>query len=79
MAMKSITKMRIEPACPRSSVATAGGTNPSPASPEVMGNCKAVDARPSEVARENGIANQQTLQARTFENALSSVMEHSEI
>jgi hypothetical protein len=64
MAMKSMIKMRTEPASPRRWVATAGGTNPFPASVLVMGSNKAVDPKPREVARENGIANQHILKER---------------
>jgi len=59
MAIKSITKMRIAPASPSNSLATAGGTKPSPASWAVIGSIKAVEVRPRDVAREKGIANQQ--------------------
>ena len=55
--MKSMIKMRADPACPRRWSATAGGTNPEPASPELIGSMRAVEASPSEVAREKGIAN----------------------
>jgi hypothetical protein len=57
--MKSIVRIKIEPVFPKRCVATAGGTSPDPASPAVMGSINAVEARPREVAREKGIANQQ--------------------
>jgi hypothetical protein len=63
MAVTSMTKMRITPACLGYSVATTGGTDPSPASTEVMGICNAVEGQ---VAREKGIANQQILQKRVM-------------
>jgi hypothetical protein len=59
--MKSIIRMRMAPASPSNSKATAGGTRPFPASVEVIGSIRAVEARPREVARENGMANQHTL------------------
>jgi hypothetical protein len=59
--MKSIINMRIDPELPSNSEAQAGGTKPLAASSEVMGSIKAVEASPREVARENGMANQQTL------------------
>jgi hypothetical protein len=61
IAIKSIMRMRIAPVSPSNSKATAGGTKPDPASPEVMGSIRAVEARPREVAREKGMENQQTL------------------
>jgi hypothetical protein len=61
MAMKSMIKIRAEPASPSKWLATAGGTKPDPASEAVMGSIKAVEVKPSEVAREKGIANQQIL------------------
>ena len=65
MAMKSMIRIKTEPVSPRSSVATAGGTKPEPASEAVMGSCKAVEVKPREVAREKGMANQQILQSKT--------------
>ena len=59
MAMKSMIKIKAEPAWPNKWSATAGGTNPEPASLELIGSMSAVDASPKEVAREKGIANQQ--------------------
>ena len=59
MAMKSMIKIRTDPASPSKWVATAGGTSPAPASLEVMGSIKAVEVKPREVAREKGMANQQ--------------------
>merc|ERR1719291_498177 len=50
--------MRDAPAPPNKCVATAGGTRPAPASLAVMGSMSAVDARPREVAKENGMENQ---------------------
>lgn len=61
MAINSITRIKNAPALPNKSVATAGGTNPAPASSALIGNCNAVDANPNDVANENGIANQQRL------------------
>ena len=58
--MNNMTKIRKEPVSPSNSVATAGGTNPAPASSALIGNCNATDAKPSDVAKENGIANQQS-------------------
>mmetsp|Transcript_4847 Transcript_4847/g.10880 ORF Transcript_4847/g.10880 Transcript_4847/m.10880 type:complete len:252 (-) Transcript_4847:1155-1910(-) len=57
MAIKSMIKMRADPACPSRWSATAGGTSPEPASPELIGSMRAVEASPSEVAKEKGIAN----------------------
>ncbi len=59
--MKSMIKMRTAPTSPSKWEATAGGTKPEPASPESMGSIKAVEVNPRDVARENGIANQQIL------------------
>jgi len=59
--MKSMIRIRTDPAVPSNSVATAGGTKPAPASPEVMGSINAVEASPRDVAREKGMANQQML------------------
>jgi hypothetical protein len=59
MAMKSMIKIKTLPVAPIISVATAGGTRPFPASTLVRGSIRAVDVRPREVARENGMANQQ--------------------
>jgi hypothetical protein len=61
MAMKSMIKIRMEPESPRRWLATAGGTRPDPASSAVMGSRRAVEVNPREVAREKGMANQQTL------------------
>jgi hypothetical protein len=61
MAMNNMIKISTAPVLPRSSVATAGGTKPSPASWDVIGSISAVDANPNDVARENGIENQQIL------------------
>mmetsp|Transcript_19182 Transcript_19182/g.43865 ORF Transcript_19182/g.43865 Transcript_19182/m.43865 type:complete len:108 (-) Transcript_19182:1704-2027(-) len=61
MAMKSMIKMRTAPGSPSKCEATAGGTNPDPASFAVMGSINAVEVKPREVARENGMANQQIL------------------
>ena len=55
MAMKSMIKIKAEPACPIKWSATAGGTSPEPASPALIGSMSAVDARPNDVAREKGI------------------------
>ena len=62
MAMNNMMRINAEPVLPNKCVATAGGTNPDPASPLVMGSMRAVEASPREVARENGMANQQILQ-----------------
>mmetsp|Transcript_65755 Transcript_65755/g.73610 ORF Transcript_65755/g.73610 Transcript_65755/m.73610 type:complete len:155 (+) Transcript_65755:157-621(+) len=59
MAMNNITNINTAPAWPSRWYATAGGTNPEPASSTVIGSIKAVEANPREVAREKGIANQQ--------------------
>lgn len=64
IAMKSMTNIRAQPAVPSNSEAQAGGTKPLPASSEVMGSMRAVDARPREVAREKGMENQQILETQ---------------
>jgi len=61
IAMNSMMRINAEPAVPSNSVATAGGTNPLPASAALIGSIKAEAARPREVARENGMANQHIL------------------
>jgi hypothetical protein len=60
--MKSMIRIKIAPESPSKYVATAGGTKPAPASLEVMGSIRAVPDSPMEVARENGIENQQILE-----------------
>ena len=61
MATNNMTKIKAAPTLPSISVATAGGTNPDPASEAVIGSINAVEASPSEVAREKGIVNQMIL------------------
>ena len=71
MAIKSMIKMSADPACPSRWSATAGGTNPEPASPELIGSMRAVEASPSEVAKEKGIAN---LECRRANSELRSTI-----
>jgi hypothetical protein len=71
MAMKSMIKTKMDPACPRSSEATAGGTKPDPASSAVMGSIRAVEVNPSEVAKEKGMANQQILKSKQQNDIVS--------
>jgi hypothetical protein len=61
MAMKTMIKIKADPAGPIKCVATAGGTSPLFASVAVIGNINAAAANPRDVAKENGMANQQIL------------------
>lgn len=56
--MKSIVSRRMDPPFPIKAMAVAGGTNPWLASLSDIGKSRASAPRPSDVAKENGTANQ---------------------
>lgn len=56
--MKSMVRRRIDPPFPIKAIAVAGGTRPRLASLAVSGRSRASAPRPSDVAKENGTANQ---------------------
>jgi len=56
--MKSMVRSKIDPALPIKAIAVAGGTSPRLASVAVIGKSKASAPIPSDVAKENGTANQ---------------------
>ena len=69
--MKSIIKMSKHPPVPIRCLATAGGTSPRFDSSAVIGSERATDASPRDVAKENGIANQQRPPSRyPFQDAV---------
>lgn len=56
--MKSIVSRRTDPPFPIKAIAVAGGTRPWLASFSVNGRSRASAPKPSDVAKENGTANQ---------------------
>ena len=56
--MKSIVRRRTDPPFPIKAIAVAGGTSPWLASLSVIGRSRASAPKPSDVASENGDANQ---------------------
>lgn len=56
--MKSMVRRRMEPPFPIKAIAVAAGTRPRLASLTVSGRSRARAPRPSDVASENGTANQ---------------------
>jgi len=53
-----MVRRRIDPPFPIKATAVAGGTSPRPASLSFSGKSRASAPKPSDVAKENGTANQ---------------------
>lgn len=53
-----MVRRRMDPPFPIKATAVAGGTRPRPASIALIGRSRASAPRPSDVAKENGTANQ---------------------
>lgn len=56
--IKSMVSRRMDPPLPIKAIAVAGGTSPRLASLAVIGRSSASAPKPSDVAKENGTANQ---------------------